>query len=296
MVFEFPEWELFFEQVLFSTHGTEQEIVEYQFLASGTFTTCATLTTKNQKYFLKWHETGPENLLAKEAENLNYLKSKGLIVPEVLGYGCSEGKEYLLLNYLNAQTGNVSYLQLAVQLQQLHSVKHHQHGFGSNNYLWGVPQSNIWYNNGPLFFAEQRLLNLAGEAMMAEKLDLASFKRIEQCCLKIEELLPNEPASLLHGNMNTQHLMEHKTNQLYFLSPSCYYGLREAELAQMLLWGGFDTQFVFVYNAVEGAIKLEPHFDKRLKVYNLYPLLVMINQGMENYIIALHNNLKTLGF
>ena len=56
MVFEFPEWELFFEQVLFSTQGTEQEVVEYQFLASGMFTTCAIVKTKTERFFLKWHE------------------------------------------------------------------------------------------------------------------------------------------------------------------------------------------------------------------------------------------------
>ena len=296
MVFEFPEWELFFEQVLFSIQGTEQEIVEYQFLASGTYTTCAILKTKNQKYFLKWHEIGPNNLLAKEAGNLQFLSDKGILVPQVLGYGCVDGKEYLVLSYISAQMGNIPYLQLAVQLQELHQNKNIQHGFTTDNYLWGVPQSNIWYDNGPLFFAEQRLLKLAGEAMLAEKLDLASFKRIEQCCNKINELIPNEPASLLHGNMNTQHLMVQENNLSYFLNPACYYGLREAEIAQMLLWGGFDTQFVFVYDAVDGAIKLEPHFDKRLKVYNLYPLLVTINQGMDNYIAALQNNLKTLGF
>lgn len=296
MVFEFPEWELFFEQVLFSTQGTEQEVVEYQFLASGMFTTCAIVKTKTERFFLKWHETGPENLLAKEAESLIFLADKGVLVPKVLGYGKVDQKEYLLLNYINAQTGNVPYLQLAVQLQAIHSIKHHQHGFRTDNYLWGIPQSNIWYDNGPLFFAEQRLLNLAGEAMLAEKLDLASFKRIEQCCLKIEELLPNEPAALLHGNMNTQHLMVQDSYLSIFLNPACYFGLREAEIAQMLLWGGFDTQFVFVYDAVDGAPKLEPHFDKRLKVYNLYPLLVMINQGMDNYTNALNNNLKTLGF
>jgi len=296
MVFEFPEWEVFFEQVLFSTLGTEQEVVEYQFLASGTFTTCAILKTKDQKYFLKWHEIGPDNLLAKEAKNLQFLLDKGILVPQVLGYGSADGKEYLVLSYLNAPVGNVSYLQLAVQLQELHQNKNNQHGFTTDNYLWGVPQSNIWYDNGPQFFAEQRLLKLAGEALLAEKLDLPTFKRIEQCCIKINELIPNEPASLLHGNMNTQHLIVKENNLSYFLNPACYYGLREAEIAQMLLWGGFDTQFVYVYDAVEGATKLEPHFDRRLKVYNLYPLLVMISQGSDNYVMAIQNNLKTLGF
>jgi len=296
MVFEVPDWELFFEKVLFTCNGTETSVQDYSFFSSGNFSTSAILTAGPYRYFLKWHENGPFNSLAIEAENLRYLASKRIRVPAVLGNGKTDGKEYLLLEYLDQSQVKVPDQALAVELQAMHSHKAKRHGFDSDGFLWGIPLSLEPMDSGVAFFGEQHLLKLAGAALLNEVLDLATFRRLERLIIVLSELIPEEPASLLHGNMNTQHVLYTGGSEVCFLNPSCYYGLREVELAQMILWGGFDTEIIIAYNEVAGGNPLQPNFEKRLKIYNLFPLLIMINKGMDNYVKALSATLDTIGF
>ena len=46
------------------------------------------------------------------------------------------------------------------------------------------------------------------------------------------------------------------------------------DLAFSRLFGGFDTRF---YEAYESVLPLEPGFEQRMGLYNLYPLLVHLN-------------------
>ena len=60
----------------------------------------------------------------------------------------------------------------------------------------------------------------------------------------------------------------------WLIDPAVYFGNREIELAFTKMFGGFDDEFYASYNEV---FKLEPGFELRVDIYNLYPLLVHHN-------------------
>ena len=70
--------------------------------------------------------------------------------------------------------------------------------------------------------------------------------------------------------------------------PAVYYGHREAELAFTHLFGGFDLEF---YLAYENVFPLQPDFDERIELYNLYPLLVHLNLFGESYLSQIYRTL-----
>jgi len=53
-----------------------------------------------------------------------------------------------------------------------------------------------------------------------------------------------------------------------------YYGHREMELAFTQMFGGFDHIF---YQSYHSSFPLEPGFDERVEIYNIYPHMVHVN-------------------
>ncbi|MEL6349604.1 MAG: fructosamine kinase family protein [Myxococcota bacterium] len=58
------------------------------------------------------------------------------------------------------------------------------------------------------------------------------------------------------------------------MDPAVYGGHREIGLAMMRLFGGFGAR---VFDAYDEAWPLAPGAEKRIRLYQLYPLLVHVN-------------------
>ena len=58
------------------------------------------------------------------------------------------------------------------------------------------------------------------------------------------------------------------------IDPACYVGPREADLAMTELFGGFPQSF---YDAYKEAFPLQPGYEERRDLYNLYQLLNHLN-------------------
>jgi fructosamine-3-kinase len=65
------------------------------------------------------------------------------------------------------------------------------------------------------------------------------------------------------------------------IDPAVYYGHREVDLAMTQLFGGFDPVFLESYQKVH---PLQPGYQERFKLYNLYPLLVHVNLFGGSYV------------
>jgi fructosamine-3-kinase len=65
--------------------------------------------------------------------------------------------------------------------------------------------------------------------------------------------------------------------------------LREADVAFTKLFGGFSDIF---YDAYHEAYPLEPGFEQRVEIYNLYPLLVHLNLFGSGYLPGIERVLK----
>lgn len=55
------------------------------------------------------------------------------------------------------------------------------------------------------------------------------------------------------------------------IDPAVYYGHREMDIAFSTLFGAFDPDFYDTYNEI---FPLEPQWQKRIDLWNIYPLLV----------------------
>ena len=65
------------------------------------------------------------------------------------------------------------------------------------------------------------------------------------------------------------------------IDPAVYFGHPEMDLAFSKMFGGFSVEF---YRGYETVQPLEPGFDERVPIYNLYPLLVHVNLFGGHYI------------
>ena len=72
------------------------------------------------------------------------------------------------------------------------------------------------------------------------------------------------------------------------IDPAVYYGHREMDLAMTTLFGQFDASFYSAYNE---AWPLQPGYEERFEIYNLYPLLVHLKLFGSSYIAQIQSTL-----
>ena len=89
-----------------------------------------------------------------------------------------------------------------------------------------------------------------------------------------KKLLSNVKPSLLHGDLWSGNVLFDKSGEPCLIVPFCYFGHSESYIAMTHLFGRFgrgfyDTYFEFIPRA--------HGFDQRIKVYQLYYLLVHLN-------------------
>lgn len=223
-------------------------------------------------FFLKTNHAAPADLFAREAEGLQALSvMHAPRVPKVHLFD----RYFLLLEDLKpALRCNHYWELLGSQLAVLHNQISDRFGFQHDNYIGSTPQPNPWYANGYDFFAQQRLQfqsSLAFEHGLLEKKHLRQVERLE---LSLASLIPDQPASLIHGDLWSGNIISDKQGCPALIDPAVYYGWAEAELAMTDLFGKLPEQFYESYQTVR---PLEPGYRQRFPLYNLYHLLNHLN-------------------
>ncbi len=282
----------FFESVLFEAFGKDIEVSKYQFLGGGCINNAVKLETAIGKFFLKWNDSKQsEEMFEAEACGLNLLADKQLMaIPEVIKYGCNDGKAYLLLEFIQSAYRQRNYWRhLGEQLAELHRNTHGSFGLHFNNFIGALPQSNEYMSSWIDFFIEKRLKVQAGLAYYNGLVGKDLLKKFEKLYEKLPSLLPEEQPALLHGDLWSGNVMVNSQGLPCLIDPAVYYGNREIELAFTQLFGGFDNDF---YQAYQAAFPLLPDFDERVEIYNLYPLLVHVNLFGGSYLSGVERVLK----
>lgn len=230
------------------------------------------LSEKGQRFFLKQNSDAPEDMFVREAEGLEVLRAgPGPRFPEPL----LQGPDFLLLEDLAAAPRGEDYgALLGRQLAEMHLRTETRFGFAHDNYIGSTPQPNAWTEDGFIFFAEQRLgfqVRLARDGGLFERGEAAG---VEKLAGRLEELIPEQPASLIHGDLWAGNAISDEGGRPALIDPAAHYGWAEAELGMTQLFGGFEASF---YAAYEEARPLEPGWRQRLPLYNLYHLLNHLN-------------------
>ena len=239
---------------------------------------------------LKTNSKGPKDMFTRESEGLHALAvSRGLRVPEV--YEC--GEYWLLMEYISHSVPASNFWSILGEgLAQIHLTMGEQFGFPEDNFIGSTVQINSWTGDGHSFFAEYRLRFQGDLARDAGLLDKEYYDLLNRVAYRLNDLVPSQPASLIHGDLWLGNLISGPGGIPVLVDPAAHFGWAEAELAMTSLFGQFDSE---AYIAYEGVRPLAPGYRDRIDVYNLYHLLNHLNIFGKTYLSQVQSILKQYG-
>jgi protein-ribulosamine 3-kinase len=267
-------------------------IQDFAFSSGGCINRGGRLKTTAGNFFLKWNDEKKFPLMFEaESRGLQILRQQDAIrIPKVIGNGISDSFQFLLLEYIDQKPRSKNYWQvLGERLAALHQRSSKQFGLEHNNYIGSLRQYNQQSSSWIHFFIEQRLnvqLKLAIDNGLAPGHWQQGFERLHS---RLSSLLPEEKPSLVHGDLWNGNLITDEKGEPCLIDPAVYYGNREADLAMTKLFGGFDRDF---YTSYEAAFPLQPGYQQRVDIYNLYPLLVHVNLFGGSYVHSVEGILR----
>jgi fructosamine-3-kinase len=231
-----------------------------------------------ERFFIKWNSSANTDMFTKEAMGLRLLAGAGanLVIPDVIKTGSlGNGLSYLFQEYVEeGRPRSYSAADFGHSLAHLHRSHAARFGLNFDNYIGYLPQSNSQHADWATFFIEERLKPQLQIAVDKRRLDTSTITSFERLYRRIPDIFPDEPPSLLHGDLWSGNYFYDTEGRAVVFDPAVYYGHREMELAFTRLFGGFSSDF---YHAYEEAYPPEPEVESRVDICNLYPLLVHTN-------------------
>lgn len=242
------------------------------------------LIGEKEKYFLKVNDAGNYPLLfEKEAAGLLALKNNSsFTVPSVINHGIINGKQYLLSEWIEAGKPSAGFWEdFGRTLAAMHSKLQPYFGWTMDNYIGSIPQSNQQHTSWSSFYVQCRIMPLVKQGFNSGFFDKKDLHYAELLCTKCKDLFPDEPPSLLHGDLWSGNFMISSIGKSTIFDPAVYYGHREMDLGMTMLFGGFAPSF---YEAYHEYYPLETQWRQRFQLTQLYPLLVHAVLFGGNYI------------
>lgn len=265
-----------YQQILFESLGSMAELKSASLVAAGNHNQGVRIECNEGVFFLKLNFDHERDILHKESEGLDLLrKATFLKVPETYGCGRIGDYNFLLSEFVTSGKYKLDYWEnLGLGLAHLHLTHQKEFGLEYNNYIASLIQKNLQMANWVDFYIEQRLEPLLGRAYFDRLIPLEFLKKFQEIYPKLESIFPKEKPSLVHGDLWSGNVIITADGQPCLIDPAVYFGHREMDLAFSRLFGGFDSRF---YESYESVLPLEPGFENRMGIYNLYPLLVHLN-------------------
>ncbi|MEO1053209.1 MAG: fructosamine kinase family protein [Bacteroidota bacterium] len=269
------------------------DLNNFQFSSGGCINNGGIIETSSGQFFIKWNDARKfPGMFEAEAKGLALLiASNNIRIPEVIGYAEQDGFSFLVLECINSGYPSPDYWpNFGRALANLHRNTSPQFGLDYDNYIGSLHQSNRFKSKWLDFFISERLekqLKLAIDNAKMPKEAVHSFNILFNLLPELLNL--QEPASLLHGDLWSGNQIADDLGQACLIDPAVYYGNREIELAFTQLFGGFDSSF---YSAYDETFPIEKGFDRRVDLYNLYPLLVHVNLFGGGYISQVMHTLR----
>ena len=273
-------------QALVSLYGNSVAITETDRLSGGDINKAYGLTLNTGAHiFMKANSKANADFFTAEAAGLSAIEATGVIkTPEILCTGTDDGEDvgysFLLLKFIKSAKPRTDYWEtFARDLAALHKADTKifeisgKFGFFQNNFIGARAQNNTPSDSWISFFRDNRL---APQFKDADSYFTAEDRtKITKLLDHLEEFLiePNQP-SLLHGDLWSGNVMCGPEGKAMLIDPAAYIGHAEADLAMTELFGGFPEKF---YDAYREANPLEPGYENRRDLYNLYQLLNHLN-------------------
>ena len=280
------------ESAIHSLFGEGTRIERTSPMSGGDINEAYELTlTGGRRIFVKSNAKENLSFFIAEAAGLTAIaRTKAIGTPRILGVGTDRergGCSFLLLEFISGQNRSRNYWEdFAGQLAAMHRVPtagmvpDGKYGFDSDNYIGRRRQVNTGHDSWISFFRECRLEpQFQAEARYFDGEDR---KRIGRFLDRLDEILvePEYP-SLLHGDLWSGNVITGNDGRAWLIDPAVYVGHAEADIAMTELFGGFPKGF---YAAYRKAAPLQPGYERRRDIYNLYHLLNHLNMFGRGYL------------
>tara|TARA_R110002111_G_scaffold4614_12_gene25290 strand:+ start:193 stop:1071 length:879 start_codon:yes stop_codon:yes gene_type:complete len=235
------------------------------------------LKTPTHSYFVKLNTPQRATMFEAEAQGLADLAATNCIrVPEVICYGKTATHSYLVLEYIACQHfDDHSGTLLGEKLAQLHQIPQPYFGWHCDNTIGSTPQYNPREHDWFTFWQQHRLrqqLTFAKQNGYGQQLQDKGNQLIDNLSVFFSAYSPT-PA-LLHGDLWSGNAAVDAQGNPIIYDPACYYGDRETDIAMTELFGGFTQSF---YAAYQANYPLDPAYQTRKTIYNLYHILNHVN-------------------
>lgn len=240
--------------------------------------------------FVKHSSRSLPGTFSAEARGLAWLSSaRALRVPEVLA--TSEEPPFLALQFLAPGRPRGDFdEELGRGLAALHRAAPGCFGLDHDNFIGRLPQPNGKRDSWAEFYREQRLGFQLSLAARSGRLTAPMKRGFERLFIRLEDRLgPAEPPARLHGDLWGGNVHVAPDGAPCLIDPAVYGGHREVDLAMMRLFGGFSSR---CFRAYEEAYPLSPGAEERMRLYQLYPLLVHLNLFGGSYGASVEETLR----
>lgn len=270
-------------QALVSLFGNSVAITQADRLSGGDINKAYGLTLNTGDHiFMKANAKANSDFFTAEVAGLSAIEFSNTIkTPQIICTGTDDGEDvgysFLLLKFIKSENPKEDYWEtFARELAALHKYDTKKimgsgpdFGFFQDNFIGSRPQKNTRTESWISFFRDFRLM---------PQFKSADSYFTPEDRIKITKLLDNldefliEPKnpSLLHGDLWSGNVICGPEGKAMLIDPASYIGHAEVDLAMTELFGGFPEEF---YSAYKEANPLEPDYENRRDLYNLYQLL-----------------------
>lgn len=236
------------------------------------------------KYFIKYNSSASfPGMFEKEAVGLKLLtNTKSINIPEVIGFEQGDNYAFILLQYIEKGNSDRNFWnEFGTKLADLHRNTSEYFGLDHDNYIGSLTQTNKPLPEFISFFISQRIEPQLMAARNKGAFSQSDIRYFDSLFKSLHNIIPVEKPSLVHGDLWSGNFLVSANGSPYLIDPAVYYGHRETDIAMTQLFGGFQPEFYHAYNQ---AFPLERDWQKRIDIFNLYPLLVHVNLFGGSYI------------
>ncbi|MBA82560.1 MAG: fructosamine kinase [Leeuwenhoekiella sp.] len=250
----------------------DSPITQTSALTGGDINDVYKLDTRNNSYVVKTNDANAyPDMFKLEKLGLDELaKTKTFRTPCTLHTGNFENKNFLILEYIASAPKTSNFDQIfGEKLAKMHQTSS-AFGFIKDNYIGSLPQHNDEEPDAASFYISQRL---EPQFRLAQERGY-TFDNLDSFYSRIENLIPDEAAALIHGDLWSGNFMVSEDGQPALIDPATCYAPREMDLALMRLFGGFSNT---VFESYERIFPLAADWEKRIELWQLYYILVHVN-------------------
>ena len=292
MSFPVPQHFTSIESAIHTLFSSDTQIVTTSGVSGGDINDSYKLTLSDGRHiFMKSNSKGNASFFTAEAMGLSAIaQTKTIGTPDIICTGTDDGRfdcSFLLMDFIESKGHIPNYWEtFAHQLAEMHKaptgnfVDGGKYGFVCDNYIGARKQINTANESWIAFFRDCRLEPQFKAA--AAYFDSADSKKISKLLDHIDNILvdPGQP-SLLHGDLWSGNFITGSDGKAWLIDPAVYVGHAEADIAMTELFGGFSQVF---YSAYEETGLLQPEYNSRRDIYNLYHLLNHLNMFGRSYL------------